>query len=80
MYKAPNAAPKSAVAEDRRGPEIGRFCVGCAGVYPPYRRRHTGKPMIGRDHVASPCAHEGREFQPDEPWWEPAVEVLPAGC
>jgi hypothetical protein len=33
--------------------------------------------MYGRDHIASPCAHEGDLFVPGADWWEPAVEVLP---
>jgi hypothetical protein len=33
--------------------------------------------MYGKDHVSSTCAHEGEVFDPAEPWWEPAVEVLP---
>jgi hypothetical protein len=39
---------------------------------------HSGKPLYGKDHVSSPCAHEGDEFKPGETWWEPAVIVLPA--
>ena len=31
----------------------------------------------GRDHIASPCSHEGESFEPGANWWEPAVEVLP---
>jgi hypothetical protein len=33
--------------------------------------------MYGRDHIASPCTHEGEAFEAGENWWEPAVEVLP---
>jgi hypothetical protein len=36
--------------------------------------------MYGKDHIAAPCAHEGEPFDPGEPWWEPAVEVLPAAA
>ena len=33
--------------------------------------------MYGRDHIASPCAHEGDAFEEGANWWQPAVEVLP---
>jgi hypothetical protein len=33
--------------------------------------------MYGRDHVASPCAHEGEMFEAGADWWEPAVEIVP---
>jgi hypothetical protein len=36
--------------------------------------------MYGKDHISSTCAHEGEVFDPAEPWWEPAVEVLPAAA
>jgi hypothetical protein len=32
---------------------------------------------MGRDHIASPCPHEGDRFADGADWWEPAVEVLP---
>ena len=57
---------------------VGRFCKGCRAVYPRFAARHVGKPVAGRDHVASPCAHEGQEFTAGAIWWEPAVELLPA--
>jgi hypothetical protein len=38
----------------------------------------VGKAIYGKDHISAPCAHEGEAFDPDEGWWEPAVEVLPA--
>jgi hypothetical protein len=38
---------------------------------------HRGKPMYGRDHIASPCSHEGDVFEEGAAWWEPGVEVLP---
>lgn len=76
-YRGPDAAPASRIAPERRGPVVGRFCLSCGGVYPPHRSHHKGKPLHGKDHVASPCAHEGDEFAPGEPWWEPAVQVLP---
>jgi hypothetical protein len=78
MYRRLNAAPYSALPEERRGPEVGRFCKGCASVYPLHAARHAGKAMFGRDHNVSPCAYEGRVFAPDAAFWEPAVEVLDA--
>ncbi len=78
VYRAPQAAPASQLPPERRGRVVGRFCHVCAGIYPPTRARHSGRPLSGRDHVASPCAHEGDVFAPGEGWWEPAVEVLPA--
>ena len=33
--------------------------------------------MYGRDHIASPCSHEGDAFEEGANWWQPAVEVLP---
>lgn len=77
VYRAPHAAPASQLLEERRGPVVGRFCLVCASIYPLHRSRHTGRPVFGRDHIASPCAHEGEAFDPAESWWEPAVEVLP---
>ena len=76
-YRKLNAAPQSALPEAQRGEWLGRFCRACGEIYPPHRARHRGKPIYGRDHVASPCAHEGDEFQPGVEWWEPAVEILP---
>jgi hypothetical protein len=77
VYRIPHAAPQSQIPEARQGRTIGRFCLVCGTIYPLHRGRHTGKPMYGRDHIASPCAHEGDVFSPGETWWEPAVEVLP---
>jgi len=74
----PPSAPESALAPERRGPVLGRFCHGCKAVYPLFAARHVGKASFGRDHISSPCPYEGREFDPVEGWWEPAVEVLPA--
>jgi hypothetical protein len=78
MRHVPVSAPASALPEERRGRDVGRFCHGCHSVYPLFAPRHRGKPTRGRDHVASPCAYEGREFEPEAGWWEPAVEILPA--
>ena len=78
VYRIPEAAPQSQIAEERRGLVAGRFCHTCGSIYPLHRSRHTGKPMYGKDHISSTCAHEGEVFDPAEPWWEPAVEVLPA--
>jgi hypothetical protein len=77
MYRNPHPAPRSRVPAERRGATLGRFCLGCGSVYPKYRARHAGKPLAGKDHVASPCLHEGEPFEPGASWWEPAVEVLP---
>ena len=76
-YRSAMPAPRSRVPEERRGRVAGIFCLECGTVYPLHRPRHSGKPLYGRDHVASPCPHEGEAFDPDEGWWEPAVEVLP---
>jgi len=76
-YRAPQAAPESRLPAERRGKVLGRFCASCGSFYPLHRARHAGKPLLGKDHVASPCAHEGDAFAAGEGWWEPAVEVLP---
>ena len=78
MYRVPQAVPQSQVAPDRRGRAMGHFCLICATLYPLHRAVHSGQPVYGRDHIASPCAHEGDAFAPGESWWEPAVELLPA--
>ncbi len=78
VYRIPEAAPQSQIAEERRGRVVGRFCQTCGSIYPLHRSKHTGKPMYGKDHISSTCAHEGEVFDPAEPWWEPAVEILPA--
>ncbi len=77
VYRNPQAAPESAVSAEQRGRVVGRFCHFCASSYPLHRAIHSGKPLYGKDHVSSPCAHEGDAFTPGEDWWEPAVEVLP---
>jgi hypothetical protein len=77
VYRFPHAAPQSQLPEERRGRTIGRFCKVCGSIYPLQRRTHRGKPMYGRDHIASPCSHEGDVFAAGAVWWEPAVEVLP---
>jgi hypothetical protein len=76
-YRGPQAAPESSLPPERRGRVVGRYCRTCASVYPLHAGAHRGKPVHGKDHVASTCACEGRPFAPGEPWWEPAVEVLP---
>ncbi|HVS03041.1 MAG TPA: hypothetical protein VMT16_09745 [Thermoanaerobaculia bacterium] len=76
VFRAPRAAPQSRVASERRGSVVGRFCHGCGSIYPLQRRLHSGDPIYGRDHIASPCAYEGYGFEPGEAWWEPAVIVL----
>jgi hypothetical protein len=78
VYRVPPAAPQSQVPPERRGRVLGHFCLVCASLYPLHRAIHTGRPVYGRDHIASPCAHEGDVFAPGESWWEPGVEVLPA--
>jgi hypothetical protein len=77
-YRLPRAAPASSLPEERRGAVMGRFCKACGSIYARYAARHKGKPMYGKDHVASPCSHEGEEFVRAADWWEPAIEVLPA--
>lgn len=77
VYRHPEAAPRSQIAEERRGRMIGRFCHTCGSIYPVHRTTHSGKAMYGKDHISAPCAHEGDVFDPAAPWWEPAVEVLP---
>ena len=77
VYRFPHAAPQSRLPEGRRGRVVGRFCFTCGSIYPLHRARHSGKPVYGRDHVASPCAHEGDAFEPGEAWWDQAVEVMP---
>jgi hypothetical protein len=76
-YRAPEAAPASRIAEERRGAVQGRFCNACGSVYALFASRHTGKPLHGKDHIAAPCVHEGDRFVDGEDWWEPAVAVLP---
>lgn len=76
-YRRLPLAPLSRVAENRRGAVRGRFCKVCGSIYPRWAGRHSGKPMYGKDHVASPCTEEGEEFVEGASWWEPAVEVLP---
>jgi hypothetical protein len=78
MYRVPQAAPASQLPPERRGPVVGRFCKACGAVYPKFRTRHSGKSLYGRDHIASPCTHEGEPFEPGDAWWEPAVQPLPA--
>lgn len=77
-YRTTDGAPASKIAAERRGPVVGRFCLTCGAVYALHAAAHHGKPIQGRDHIASPCAHEGEAFEMGEGWWEPAVEVLPA--
>lgn len=78
MYRHIPSVPRSMVAAERRGRVVGRFCRACQSIYPSLAAAHVGKPAHGRDHVASPCVHEGRSFAAEEEWWEPAVELLPA--
>lgn len=78
MYRAPRAAPQSQIPEDRRGRVVGRFCHSCGSVYSLFAEKHVGKPVHGKDHISAPCSEEGKVFAAGAPWWEPAVEVLPA--
>ncbi|MDX1643839.1 MAG: hypothetical protein R3244_05715 [Thermoanaerobaculia bacterium] len=78
-YRRLPLAPESQVETERRGAVRGRFCKVCGAIYPRFAARHSGKPMYGKDHVASPCTQEGDAFDDGESWWEPAVEVTPAG-
>jgi hypothetical protein len=80
VYRVPPAAPASQVPPDRRGRVMGQYCLICASLYPLHRATHTGRPVYGRDHIASPCTHEGDVFEPGASWWEPGVEVLPAAA
>jgi hypothetical protein len=76
VYRVPQVAPQSQVPPERRGRVMGHFCLVCASVYSLHGATHKGRPVYGRDHIASTCAHEGDVFAPGESWWEPAVEVL----
>ena len=80
VYRVPPAAPASQVQPERRGRVMGHYCLICASLYPLHRATHTGRPVYGRDHIASPCTHEGDVFEPGASWWEPGVEVLPAAA
>ena len=80
VYRVPPAAPASQVPPERRGRVMGHYCLICASLYPLHRATHTGRPVYGRDHIASPCTHEGDVFEPGAGWWEPGVEVLPAAA
>lgn len=77
-YRTPEAAPVEQIPEERRGRTLGRFCLVCGSLYPLHRTKHDGKPVYGRDHIASPCAHEGEVFEEGETWWQLGVQVLPA--
>jgi hypothetical protein len=79
VYRAPRAAPESQVPKEQRGRIVGKFCHACGSVYSLYSGSHSGKPIVGKDHVASPCVHEGEPFIESESWWERALEVLPGG-
>jgi hypothetical protein len=77
-YQPPQIAPVSSLAPERRGLAVARFCKSCQEFFPAHRGRHRGKPLYGKDHVASTCAHEGEAFEDGAAWWEAAVEVLAA--
>ncbi len=77
-YRRLPLSPLSQVATERRAAVRGRFCKVCGAIYPRFVAQHSGKPIYGKDHVASPCTHEGDAFDEAESWWEPAVEVAPA--
>lgn len=77
VYRNPEAAPESAIPPEQRGPVVGRICKACYESYPLHRAIHSGKPLYGKDHVSSPCSHQGDAFLPGEDWWEPAVVVMP---
>lgn len=76
-YRQPEPAPESLVPAERRGRRLGTYCRACTSFYPLHRAAHSGKPLYGKDHVSSPCGHEGEVFAPGVDWWEPAVEVKP---
>jgi hypothetical protein len=48
---------------------LGRALIKKLKVYPTAEHPHAAQ---------KPQPHEGEAFDPDEGWWEPAVEVLPA--
>lgn len=77
MYRNPQGAPQSTIDAERRGPVVGRFCHTCGATFSQHQSVHKGKGVYSKDHIASPCSHEGDEFAPGEDWWEPAVLVLP---
>jgi hypothetical protein len=77
VHRAPHPAPQSAIPEAQRGPVVGRFCHACGAVFSLHASRHSGKGLYSKDHISSPCSHEGDVFEPGEGWWEPAVAVLP---
>lgn len=77
MYRAPQAAPASQISDERRGKVVGRFCHGCSSTFSLHTSVHQGKGLYSKDHIASPCSHEGDRFEEGESWWESAVEVLP---
>lgn len=77
MYRQPQAAPQSAIASAQRGPVAGKFCKSCGSTFSVHQAIHRGKGVYSKDHIASPCPHEGDFFAPGEDWWEPAVIVLP---
>ncbi len=76
MFRSVRPAPISRVPVEKQGAIVARYCKICRSFYPLYASRHAGKPLGGRDHVASPCSQEGRRFLEGEDWWEYAVEVL----
>ena len=76
-HRAPHPAPQSRIPEPRRGKVVGRFCHACGSTYSIHSSIHRGKGLYSKDHIASPCPHEGDRFQEGEDWWEPAVTVLP---
>jgi len=80
MFRRPDVAPMSQLAEARRGRIVGRFCHACGGVFTRHAAVHRGKGLglSTRDHVSSPCTYEGEPFAVGADWWEFAVEVLPA--
>lgn len=81
-YRVSAAAPASSLPEAQRGPVVGRYCFVCNQVFPTHRMRHVGRPVYGRDHIPSPCTHEGDAFgevpAASDPWWDWAVDVKPA--
>ncbi|HPK66033.1 MAG TPA: hypothetical protein PKX99_05560 [Thermoanaerobaculia bacterium] len=76
-YRTLQAIPRSQLDPARQGEVLARFCRVCESFYPPLRRRHLGRPVLGKDLVSAPCAHEGELFVPGADWWEEAVAILP---
>lgn len=74
-YRQSEPAPEGLVPAERRGRRLGTYCRACTSFYPLHHAVHSGKPLYGKDHISSPCQHEGEAFEAGADWWEPAIEV-----